>query len=45
MTLCDTLSIPFFQYCVGSDEPLCVPDCVGARPARSSALQTQTTRS
>lgn len=48
MTLCGTVSyyyIAFFQHCVGSDEQLCVQDCVGARPARSSALQTQTTRS
>ena len=45
VTLCDTFSIPSFQYCVGPDEPLYAADGVGARPARSSAVQTQTTRS
>lgn len=33
------------QYCVGSDERLRAQHGVWARPARSSALQTQTSRS
>lgn len=38
-------SVSSLQCCAGFDEPLCTAVGVGARPARSSALQTQTLRS